>query len=254
MDIVTLLLIAVAIVVVVLALRLLKGAFKIFTSVIAIIFVLVALLAIIAYKDARTINGLMGEDKFFLYEENETYLTGAVVDAKAAIKSYDGLPSGVVALSEDFLSSYEPPEGKESLHIVFKEGFFANESVIDIQGYQLTKEEFSALMRSDDPLWLFASWQAAREDVPEEYVDEAIEDAVSRVGMAPDDFRAALFLASLQQFMKGEEKTFLLHKLKADEISIYPELVTIRLVKVMPSRFFEDVLSRAIVITPAEDE
>lgn len=252
MDITSLLLIAAAVLLVIVGFKFLKGIFKVLMSVISILFIVLAILGFVAYHDVKTVNQLMEENKTFLYAEDGAYLAGMTLSSAGPVTVKQGLPTSVHALSGEALSSYALPEDKERLVIVVSKQFFANLSQINISGVLLSPAEFESYMHAPDPLLRFASEQAAAEGIPVDQRAQAAQVAAEQLGVSADEFRAMLFLAAFQQAVKDQPSTFIVQKIKTGALEVYPELLTVKVIRFLPEQFFAKTLGKAVAVTSVE--
>lgn len=246
MEFLSLFLIAGVIVLVLLALRFLKGAFRIVTSIVGILVVLIGILSFVAYKDVQTLNGLMDGEKTFVYEEDGTYLAGVTIGSGTRVVVDQGVPGGLDAFSAEELSSYEPPTGKDELQVIVTAAVFEN-LTLNFSNQTISKEEFDTYMHSPDPVLLFATKQAEEEGVPQEQVDAVAQATAKEADVSPEEFRAVLFVAALQSEMRNESASFLIDNVQQEDIEIYPELTTVKLLQFIPGDLAQQAIDKAVV-------
>ncbi|MBD3209585.1 hypothetical protein GF367_04190 [Candidatus Woesearchaeota archaeon] len=241
--------------------KFMKGALRIIISLLSVLFVIVAALAVIIYIDARAANDLMRNGtKTMLYLADDDVLAGATITSGGLIiEGESALPENIIALDADTRTGYEAiitgeqaPE--DELIIVITEPVLADQATLTLNDdITIPKTVFDDVMRSDEPRQAIIDEALRERGVPAAGAETAAAEVDDQLGEFTDDeLKAALFLMAFGRVMEGKEPTYMVERLQREEILLRPRFLTIKLLKHIPDKLLEQALNKTMIIPQRE--
>ncbi len=212
MNIILILGVAAAIIVGVLVLRLLKSVLKAFFAFLSIIALLALIFGLVAYSDVKQLSQLNEGEKWIVFANDGKALAGVSIPEGLSLRSLDPLSTRLLSSEElSFLfSSDNSSSVNDTLVVVFSEE--ALPETINLS--------FSSLSRSD--------YVAAFSDPSSVFSSEVTN------GKVDDVLATKLLVLSGFASITSQGSEFLLGSLRNGSLSIYPPLLSIKLLGYVP--------------------
>lgn len=258
MNIPLLLALAVIIIVIALSFKAIKGVLRIAFSALGVLFITVLILSIIAYMDAKQAKTLLEEgDKTVLYAQGDQVLSGVAVHGEGFLVEAEGeLPENIDILTRKELDRYEALladeefETEDELVILVRDRAFNDQlETIDLMTVNLSKDEFSDLMASEEPKELLIdAYLEAEGLLPNALESGHAELSDNLTDLEDDELQSGLFLMALSQTVEEDGASFVIQSVKDDEIIIKPDFLTIKILKRLPKGAFSKSIDKALSV------
>ncbi len=222
MEITAILLIAGIIILAVLGFKIIKTAMKTLIYVLGIMVIGLIIFGFIAYSDVKTLNENMEQQKVIVYDNGNSLVAGVSLQGKNLLSKEQDLIRGTKTLSDSELRTIEEEisQGKrKALTIKINEGALGDEGIKSSK-FNMTKDEFEDSIRTEQ--------------------DERI--------------KSLLFLSALSTTIKEEGSSSLITGIKEGNIEIYPDLISIKLIKDLPGWLHTRLIKESVQLLPTEKE
>ena len=237
--------------------KLLKGALRIAFSVLGVIFLILIVLLGMAYLDAKKVQGLMQDGtKTVVYEQGDQLLTGVQVqEGGFLVQGEGGLPQGIDVLDDRALQEYASTIdngslGDHELLFVVKNDTFSNLTSISLNNVTITKDDFDAIMASDDPKEEAVRVAVASADVPGGLEQEVADQVREQLGdFTDEELKGALFLTALSTVVEDQGERAILQGVRDESIDIKPDFWLVRMVRFLPEGAFDSAMGKALNTT-----
>jgi hypothetical protein len=255
MELPMIIIIVLLVVGIILALKILKGAFKIAFTIAGLVVLAVLMLIGAAYLDAKKLNSLLEEgDKVLLYQEGENIFAGVRVGENGFLIEGTGmLPEDIKVLDKTMLAEYKENISKsktsnEELIFVVMNDSFTNLSTVTINEIAVSKALFDKIMKSDEPKKLILDESLDSMSLSELEQKIAIEAIKEQLDMFSDEeLKSALFLVALNEIIEKQGESYLLRLINEEKIIIYPDFFLLSFVSMMPEKMFDKALDKALI-------
>ncbi len=181
------------------------------------------------------------EKKLFLLHENGTVLTGF------SATSFDA--QGISVFGQEEISrinsavkgkNYESILDNNYKIVSFDAEIFEGEGTIRFEGVQIPKQVYVQALESDSPTDVFADYYVQISNLGPSQRDEAKKQAEAQLGTDVARIKASIFTMLMNDAVEKQGGLFLIN-LKNGKISIYPETITFKILKLAPDFIFEKV-------------
>lgn len=252
MQVPFILIVVLAIIVLLLFFRVIRGALRIVFSLLGIVCFVLALLSVIVFFDGRKLNEALDQgEKVVLYSDGEQLLAGVSRGSgELFYKPGGGLPTGLIVLGKSSLNEYAPllEKGKtdtlDGLVIMVNESLVRSlNSTVEVVGVQWSGEEIANVLESDEPKMLVMEKVLAQMNLTGE-VNVSVE-ALGDLG--DDEVKAGLLLVTLGQLVEEQQTIDILRALKHEELVLFPEFFSIKVLKAVPDRLSVNGVRRSLV-------
>ncbi|MGV8168846.1 MAG: hypothetical protein ACP5N3_02215 [Candidatus Nanoarchaeia archaeon] len=228
--------------------RLLKSAIKALLFILFLVLFVAGILGFLVYLDVGKVRGS--------FENGQTALLIHEGDIVAGF-TYSDNPNEVLQadklelLSKTKLDDIDSAlkkgsySGEDSFTILIQSDYFAGKDVELMDNYKVTldnnsiDEVFSCEELNDCISALVDAAPALKKQIASSFEDE-------------QELKNKLFFAVFTQETKASKGSFLVSGIKENQIMVYPQLTTIKLLKFVPDKFINNALSK--VSAGAEDE
>ncbi len=221
---------------IIIILAILKFVFKMVKLVFwiaVILFIITSVMGIFTYRDALDIKeNLETQPKIFLLKENENIITGFSLESFDEVSEYFD-STKISAYQKDFKDkNYKEMLGENYKMFIFdKDAFDLSEKQIDFIGGKVSKQELYSVLKSNKPIEAYSS--VAGTD-PRVY---GIEN--------PAEFKGNIFALLFNEEFKSKGQLFILMEYKKNNVIVYPETASFKLIKLVPTSFIKNIFEKA---------
>lgn len=221
--------------------KLLRGVLKAAIAVISLLLFVSAILGVIIYFDIAKVKKNFNEEQTILLAHKGEIVAGFSYDnsedekilqnTKTALFENEKLASFNSELAD---GDYSPEKG---MTMVIDSSYFKDKSLELIDGVSITlTDEFidNLLTCNDDDDCI----DLMSEKVPslQKQIEASFEDE--------QDMKNKIFFNLFVEESKNTKGTFLISGLKEDQIKIYPELSSLKIIKMVPEKFFKKIADK----------
>lgn len=232
-----------------LVVKLIKTGFKITVFLFLLVTLVIAGLGILSYLDMQDLQEHQDEPELWLMVEDEAILTGF-----ERTRNVEEQPTALTQDQLDQYTTYYRNDNREALreghfkvYFVKPEVFEDVPSGVDLVQqediFPLTKERAMSLIRSDRPIELYTQYFMEHQDIPQDRKEELEAQVREQVG-EPTELKARMASLLFSKLIEEHGTEVILEKIREDEIEVYPQGLTERLITLLPtsvtSKFMEE--------------
>jgi hypothetical protein len=215
-----------------------KKAFKIFSIISLVLFIITLIIVAVLYFEAKEMKEeFPNSNNTFLFDINGNIVAGfKVFNAKEPVYLENIDNMNLYYTHKDFEGLRED----SYLVMIMKKDLFGEEGEIDIGEFTFTYEESYEMLESENPMHIFASKVVETEE--HATVDMVVEQFTESFGNA-DKFRSLVFASIFSHHIAKTNAVGILDGIQKDYITVYPNKLIFRLVRIIPESMVNDVVS-----------
>ncbi len=221
---------------IIIVLAILKFVFKMVKLVfwiIIILFVITSVMGIFTYRDALDMKeNLETQPKILLLKENEDIITGFSVETFDEVSEYFD-SSKIAAYQKNFRDKdyKEMLDENYKMFIFDTEAFHLDEKQVDFIGGKVSKQDLHSVIKSNDPIGMYKSTTGI------DLKAYGIEN--------PAEFKGNIFAVLFNDEFKSKGQLFILMEYKKNNIIVYPETASFKMIKLVPTSFIKNIFEKA---------
>lgn len=222
-------------------LKLLKTVFKAVFAVMLLLLFVIAVFGIVLYIDYVKLKGTFEEDQLILLSHDEKIVAGFIFsnDRDTEVLESDRLNllsrEEIIQMNEDLADEDYKKDYEHGLTVVLESSYFIGKSVELVKGKSIIINEsiaegvFSCTKLSNCTAVLVNAAPDIKKQIENSFEDE-------------QDVKNKLFFNLFVQETKETKGTFLVTAIKDGTVTVYPEILTLKLIKMLPEKTINKIL------------
>jgi hypothetical protein len=230
-------------------LKILKNVFKAVVITLLICIAILGIIGFIIYFDSAKLNKAIAGDKTLLMLKDNKVVAGVRINNLN--KQNDILTNGVfTSHDEEKLKYYEEKindakyEEKDNLILIFNQNSFsgAENLVIGEKSIKITKEKLSRTLDAKTVDQIFEALLEGENFTSAE--KQQAKNAVTSKFNTPQELKNTIFINVFMEDLKAEGISFIVRNANNNSLQTKPEFLTIKLLKYLPNRALEKMISK----------
>lgn len=226
--------------------KLLKTFFRAMFAVVLLIIFVVAVFGAVIYIDINKIKGNLDEDKTILLSHEGTVVAGFIYSGNKdsevlEVTNIELLTESRISEINEEISNDEYGEDSEGLiTLIVDSSSFQDKTVeisegtsINVSG-DLISSVFSCKKLSECTAPLISAAPGLKKEISSSFDDE-------------QDVKNKLFFNLFVKEVKDSKGAFIFDGIKDEKMTVYPELTTIKLIKILPDKLLDRLIKKRIV-------
>jgi len=220
-----------------------KTAYKILSIIWFVMFLGSVAFGILIYQDAKDLSeNFADSENIFLLESGGEMLAGFVTkggDEPEAVENLDKLQEYYEKNNFDAVLK----TGDYYKMLIFSEDCFDTVSEIELgDGINISKDLLLDIMKSDNPIDLYADWLMEQRGYPSEFRGAMVKSLEEDAGITSSAKLRSVFFRMLFTAANLQQPFFIIDSYRNGKIIIYEETLTFKLIKNFPDFILEELI------------